>query len=144
MATQIRPRTVVDAAKSAGQFKTLLQAAEAAQLVDTLQGDGPFTVFAPTDAAFRKLESGTLDTLLKPANRKRLQQLLKYHVVSGRMLAKDVTSKRSIRPLEGEALSVQSSGKTARIGNATISQTDIEAENGVVHVIDNVLIPEGF
>jgi len=137
-----KAKTIVDLAKSAGNFKTLVDALKAADLVDTLKGKGPFTVFAPSDDAFKKLPKETRDSIMKPANKSRLQRILKHHVVEGRKQAKDVSGASSFKMLDGKTLNVRKRGDQVRIGDATITKTDLEAENGVVHVIDRVLMPE--
>jgi uncharacterized surface protein with fasciclin (FAS1) repeats len=134
-------QNIVETAIAAGTFKTLVQALTAAGLVDTLSGTGPFTVFAPTDAAFAKLPAGTLDDLLKPENKAKLQGILKYHVVSGDVRAADVVKLNSAKTLEGKSVPVKVSGETVKIGDATVTKTDIAASNGVIHVIDTVLLP---
>ena len=123
---------IVDTAVSAGSFSTLVQAVQAAGLVDTLKGDGPFTVFAPTDEAFAKLPEGTLESLL--ADKEKLAAVLKYHVVPGKLDAKAVTSKTELPTAQGSSLPV---------GDIKIATTDIMTSNGIIHVIDEVLIPAG-
>jgi transforming growth factor-beta-induced protein len=138
----ILPRAnIVDTAKSAGTFKTLLAAAQAAGLVDALSGKEPLTVFAPTDAAFAKLPAGTVENLLKHENKEKLAAILTLHVVSGRRLAKDVLAARELATLNGKSLKIAMSGDSATVGCATISATDILAGNGVIHVIDSVILP---
>ena len=135
---------IVDTAVAAGSFKTLAAALKAADLVDALKGKGPFTVFAPTDEAFAKLPKGTLETLLKPENKTKLQNILKYHVLSGTVLAKDVKT-MSAETLLGQRidLKVETKGKdtTVMIDGAKITATDVKATNGVIHVIDTVILP---
>lgn len=135
------PGTIVDVASGAGSFKTLVAALKAADLVDTLSGKGPFTVFAPTDAAFAKLPAGTVDSLLKPENKKKLQSILLYHVVSGKVLSTDLKS-GLVKTVQGEDLTVDVSGSTVKINDATVVKADIPASNGVIHVIDTVLLPK--
>jgi uncharacterized surface protein with fasciclin (FAS1) repeats len=135
------PGTIVDVASGAGTFKTLVAAVKAAGLVDTLSGKGPFTVFAPTDAAFAKLPAGTVDSLLKPENKKKLQTILLYHVVAGKVLSTDLKS-GSVKTVEGGDLTVDISGGTVKINDATVTKADIPASNGVIHVIDTVLLPK--
>ncbi len=138
----ILPRpNIVETAKAAGTFNTLLAAAQAAGLVEALSGKQPLTVFAPSDAAFAKLPAGTVENLLKPENKDKLAAILKLHVVSGRMLAKDVLAAHELTPLQGKALKVAMSGDSATVGGAAISATDILAGNGVIHVIDSVILP---
>jgi len=137
-----QPKTIVDLASEAGNFTTLLSAAEAAGLVSTLTGKGPFTIFAPNDEAFEKLPKGTVRSLLKAQNKSRLQNILKSHVVQGRKMAKDVASMSSIEMMSGETLPVEKEGNVVHIGDAAIRRTNLEAKNGVVHVIDQVLVTE--
>lgn len=135
---------VVETAVQADDFTILAQALEAADLVGALQGEGPFTVFAPTDAAFEALPEGQLETLLKPENKAQLQAILKYHVVSGAAMASDVTGMDAAPTLEGRSVQFQvDDGAVTLMGQntATVVQADIEASNGVVHVIDGVLLP---
>ena len=132
---------IVETASAAGSFKTLTAALEAAGLVDTLQGKGPFTVFAPTDEAFAKLPAGTVENLLKPENRAKLTQILTYHVVSGNVPASKAGKLDSAKTLEGSSFSIRKSSGKLMVGNATVIQADIKTSNGVIHVIDHVLIP---
>lgn len=134
-------RDIVDTAAGAGQFKTLVAAVKAAGLVNTLKGPGPFTVFAPTDAAFRKLHAGTVESLLLPKNRDRLVRILTYHVVPGKVTAKDLAGKR-VRATTVEGSSVRVDGRNGvRVNNARVVTADIGTSNGVIHVIDRVLLP---
>ena len=133
---------IVDVAAGAGQFETLVAAVEAAGLVDTLKGEGPFTVFAPTDDAFAALPEGTVESLLQPENLEQLQAVLTYHVVAGKVMAADVVNVDSAETVQGQALRVSTYGESVRIDDATVLQADIEASNGVIHVIDSVLMPE--
>ena len=142
MAKVQQAKTIVDLATDAGNFKTLVDALQSADLVETLKGSGPFTVFAPSDDAFKKLPKETRESIMKPANKSRLQRILKHHVVEGRKQAKEVSSASSFKMLGGKTLNVRKRGDQVRIGDATITKTDLEAENGTVHVIDRVLIPE--
>jgi uncharacterized surface protein with fasciclin (FAS1) repeats len=138
----ILPRpNIVETAKSTGKFNTLLAAAKAAGLVEALSGKEPLTVFAPTDAAFAKLPAGTVENLLKPENKDQLAAILKLHVVSGRKLAKDVLASKELATLNGKPLKVAMSGDSATVGGAVISATDVLAGNGVIHVIDTVILP---
>lgn len=131
---------IVDTAVAAGSFTTLVTAVKAAGLVHTLKGKGPFTVFAPNDAAFAKLPPGTVDGLLK--NKAKLAQVLKYHVVPGRVKAADLAGKSiSVKSVAGPALNINGSGIGVRVNDAQVIQPDIEASNGVIHVIDSVLLP---
>ena len=132
---------IVATAQGAGSFKTLVAALTAAELVDALKGAGPFTVFAPTDAAFAKLPAGTVENLLKPENKAQLQAVLKYHVVSGKVLAADVVKLTSANTLEGSAVKISASGGVVSINDSKVSQADVMASNGVIHVIDTVLLP---
>ncbi len=129
---------IVDTAVAAGQFKTLVKAVQAAGLVDTLKGPGPFTVFAPTDAAFAKLPAGTLDALLK--DKKKLAQILTYHVVPGKVMAADVKP-GEVKTVEGQNLTVSVQGGNVMVNDANVTKTDIAASNGVIHVIDSVVLP---
>lgn len=130
-------KTIVDVAVGAGSFDTLVAAVKAAGLAETLSGDGPVTVFAPTDEAFAKLPAGTVEMLLKPENKDQLVAILTYHVVAGRVLSSDLLSTRSAKTLNGASAPIGLS-----ISDATIIQTDIKASNGIIHVIDKVLIPD--
>ena len=132
---------IVDTAVAA-DFKTLVAAVKAAGLVDTLKGAGPFTVFAPTDEAFAKLPAGTLETLLKPENKAKLQSILTYHVVSGKVMAQDVVKLDSAKTVEGQSISIKTMEGGVMVNNAHVIETDIAASNGVIHVIDTVLLPE--
>lgn len=131
-------KNVVEIAVAGKQFKTLVTAVQAAGLVETLEGNGPFTVFAPTDAAFAKLPAGTVEGLLKDLPR--LKSVLTYHVVPGKVLAKDVAGVKSARTVQGGDLRVDAS-HGVQINNAKVTQADVEASNGVIHVIDTVLLP---
>jgi len=137
---QKKAPSVVDIATSDKNFSTLVSALQAAGLVNTLKGEGPFTVFAPTNAAFEDLGESTLEDLMRPKNKTRLQNILQNHVVQGRRMAKNVAESSSLSPMSGKSLPIRSGeGKKVRIGDATIQQTDLEAENGIVHVINRVL-----
>jgi uncharacterized surface protein with fasciclin (FAS1) repeats len=133
---------IVQTAIAAGSFKTLVAAVQAAGLVETLQGKGPFTVFAPTDEAFAKLPKGTVEDLLKPENKAKLVAILTYHVVAGRAMAADVTKAKSVTTVQGQDLAVLVANGKAMIGNANLMKTDVVAGNGVIHVIDTVLLPK--
>lgn len=130
---------IVDTAVAAGDFTTLATALEAADLVDTLKGEGPFTVFAPTDAAFDALPEGTLDDLL--ADPEALASVLTYHVVEGEVLAADLTDGQEVETVNGDTLTVSIDGDTVKINDATVTTADIQTSNGVIHVIDTVLVP---
>jgi transforming growth factor-beta-induced protein len=132
---------IVDTAVGAGSFKTLVAAVKAAGLVETLKGDGPFTVFAPTDEAFAKLPKGTIADLLKPENKKKLQSILTYHVVAGKVLAGDVVKVKSAKTVNGKEVKVTVDGKNVMIDGAKVVKTDIMCGNGVIHVIDAVILP---
>jgi uncharacterized surface protein with fasciclin (FAS1) repeats len=139
----VETNDLVDTAVAAGQFKTLAAALEAAGLIDELKGTGPFTVFAPTDEAFAKLPAGTVETLLKPENKEKLKAVLLYHVVPGNVTADQVTklNGRSVKTLQGSSVKVKTS-HGVRVDNAKVTQTDVKASNGVIHVIDTVLMPK--
>ena len=134
-------KDIVDTAVAAGQFKTLAAALTAAGLVDTLKGPGPFTVFAPTDAAFAKLPVGTVDTLLKPENKAKLTAILTYHVVAGKVMAADVVKLKEAKTVNGAMVAVKVDGGNVMINNAKVTTADIKASNGVIHVVDTVLLP---
>jgi uncharacterized surface protein with fasciclin (FAS1) repeats len=131
-------KDIVDTAVAAGNFKTLATALQAAGLVDTLKGKGPFTVFAPTDEAFAKLPAGALDSLLK--DKARLTAVLTYHVVPGKVMAADVTKIKEAKTVQGQNLTVSTAGGV-KVDSANVTKTDIEASNGVIHVIDTVVMP---
>jgi uncharacterized surface protein with fasciclin (FAS1) repeats len=132
---------IVRTARGAGQFATLLAAVDAAGLTSTLQGRGPFTVFAPTDEAFRALPAGTVESLLKPENREQLKALLLYHVVPGRVPAATARTLDGAATVEGRRIRIRTSGASLRINDATVISADVNASNGVIHVIDQVLMP---
>jgi uncharacterized surface protein with fasciclin (FAS1) repeats len=132
-------KDIVDTAVAAGQFTTLAKALQAAGLVETLKGAGPFTVFAPTDAAFAKLPAGTLDALLK--DKAKLTQVLTYHVVAGKVLASDVVKLKEAKTVQGQSVKIDTSNGV-KVDNATVVKTDIMASNGVIHVIDSVILPK--
>ncbi|MCC7131851.1 MAG: fasciclin domain-containing protein [Gemmatimonadales bacterium] len=132
--------TIVDVAIGAGSFKTLVKAVEAAGLVETLKGTGPFTVFAPTDEAFAKLPAGTLDALLK--DKAKLTAILTYHVVSGAVGSDKVVGLKSARTVNGQDVAIAVKDGKVHVGAATVLKTDIKASNGVIHVIDTVLLPK--
>ena len=135
-------KDIVDTAVGAGQFKTLAAALGAAGLVDTLKGTGPFTVFAPTDAAFAKLPAGTVEMLLKPENKAKLTAILTSHVVAGKVMAADVVKVTSAKTVQGGSVAVKVMGGKVTIDAANVVTTDIAASNGVIHVIDTVLMPK--
>ena len=132
---------IVDTAVSAGQFKTLAAALGAAGLVETLKGPGPFTVFAPTDAAFAKLPAGTVESLLKPENKAKLTAILTYHVVPGAVTAAQVTKLDEAKTVNGAMVKVSTDHGKVMINDATVVKADIPASNGVIHVIDTVILP---
>ena len=134
--------SLVETAASAGSFETLVAAVEAAGLVDVLEGDGPFTVFAPSDEAFGKLPDGTIQSLLLPENRDQLIAILTYHVVPGRLLAEDVLASTTLTTVQGGDLTISLDGGTPMVNGSVIVGTDVLASNGVIHVIDSVLLPE--
>ena len=134
---------VVDVAAKAGSFKTLIAAAKAADLVPALKGDGPITVFAPTDGAFDKLPDGTVETLLKPENKGMLQAILKFHVVAGDLSAAEVANRRSLTTLGDQRLDVSFAGGKLTVNGAGVAMANVKADNGTIHVIDTVMMPEG-
>lgn len=138
---EMKSKDIVDTAVGAGQFNTLAAALDAAGLIETLKGDGPFTVFAPTDEAFSRLPEGTIDNLLKPENRDQLTAILTYHVVAGKVLAEDVVKLTSAKTVNGAEVTVRVQDGGVRIDDANVVKTDIGASNGVIHVIDNVILP---
>ena len=135
-------KDIVDTAVAAGSFKTLAKALQAADLVETLKGAGPFTVFAPTDEAFAKLPAGTLEALLKPENKPKLQRILTAHVVAGRIMAADVVKTSSAKAVSGDTLTIASRDGGVTVDGAKVVKTDITATNGVIHVIDSVILPK--
>jgi len=137
----VRAADIVDTAVSAGSFNTLVAAVKAAGLVEALKGDGPLTVFAPTDEAFKKLPAGTVESLLKPENKDKLIAILKYHVVAGKVMAADVVKLTSAETLEGDKVTIKVVGGKVMINKSTVAKADIVCDNGVIHVIDTVLLP---
>ncbi len=134
---------IVETAVSNGSFKTLTAALQAAGLVETLKGKGPYTVFAPTDEAFKKLPAGTVETLLKPENKAQLQKVLTYHVVSGNVMSGDLKGKTTnAKTVEGSAVRIDASGNAVKVDDAVVTQADISASNGIIHVIDRVIMPK--
>jgi uncharacterized surface protein with fasciclin (FAS1) repeats len=133
-------KDIVDTAVAAGQFNTLAKALQAAGLVETLKGAGPFTVFAPTDEAFAKLPAGTLEVLLKDIPK--LKGILTYHVVAGKVMAADVVKLKSAKTVNGQSVRIMAKGGKVMVDNATVTKTDIETSNGVIHVIDTVILPK--
>ncbi len=134
-------KDIVDTAVSADGFSTLVAAVKAAGLVETLKGKGPFTVFAPTDAAFKKLPPGTLENLLKPENKAQLVSILTYHVVPGKVMAADVVKLKEAKTVEGSTVDITVKGDKVMVDKANVAKTDIECTNGVIHVIDAVILP---
>ena len=133
---------IVQAATEAGSFNTLVTAVKAADLVETLQGPGPFTVFAPTDEAFAKLPAGTVENLLKPENKSKLVAILTYHVVPGKVMSKDIAGKKTMaKSVEGSEIDVDATSGV-KVDNAKVVKADIETSNGVIHVIDTVIMPK--
>jgi uncharacterized surface protein with fasciclin (FAS1) repeats len=138
-----QPKDIVEAAVAAGSFTTLAKALAAADLVATLKAPGPFTVFAPTDEAFAKLPPATLTNLLKPENKAMLRRVLTYHVVPGKVMAADVVKVSAAKAVSGDMLPIAVNGSTVTVDKARVVKTDISASNGVIHVIDTVLLPPG-
>lgn len=142
VAANAQAADIVDTAVQAGQFETLVAAVQAAELVDTLKGDGPFTVFAPTDEAFAKLPAGTLDDLLKPENKDTLAAILTYHVVPGKTMSSDLAGQTlEVASVQGDTIAIDATDGV-KVDNATVVSADIETDNGVIHVIDTVIMPE--
>ncbi len=136
---------IVETALNNGQFNTLVAALQTAGLTETLKGAGPFTIFAPTDEAFKKLPPGTLDALLKPENKQQLVDVLTYHVLSGKVMAKDVKGKTATpTTVEGDALAIDGTKKGVMVDNAAVTKADVSASNGVIHIIDTVLLPKSL
>lgn len=133
---------IVDTASQAGSFKTLLAALKAADLESTLHGSGPFTVFAPTDEAFAKLPAGTVESLLKPENKEKLRAILGYHVVPGKVMSGEAVKLKTAKTVQGKELKLDASSGGLKVGGAKVAKADIEASNGVIHVIDAVVLPE--
>ena len=137
----VKAQDIVDTAIAAGQFNTLVAAVQAADLVDTLKGDGPFTVFAPTDEAFAALPMGTVEDLLKPENKAQLVAVLTYHVIPGKIMSSDIAGKSmDVATVQGGELSVDATDGV-KVDNANVVAADIETSNGVIHVIDQVVLP---
>ena len=134
-------KNIVEVAVDAGQFTTLAAALEAADLIDTLQGDGPFTVFAPTDDAFAALPAGTVESLLKPENRDQLVAVLTYHVVPGKVTAADVVTLDEAKTVNGASINISTENGSVYVNDATVVAADVDASNGVIHVIDTVILP---
>ncbi|EDL55793.1 beta-Ig-H3/fasciclin [Vibrio mediterranei AK1] len=135
-------KDIVDVASENGSFTTLVAAVQAAGLVDTLKGSGPFTVFAPTDEAFAKLPAGTVESLLKPENKDKLVAILTYHVVPGKVMAADVMGLDKATTVQGQDIMITKKDGKVMVDNATVVATDVKAKNGVIHVIDTVIMPK--
>jgi uncharacterized surface protein with fasciclin (FAS1) repeats len=135
-------KDLVDTAVAAGSFKTLAAALQAAGLIDTLKGPGPFTVFAPTDEAFAKLPAGTVEDLLKPENKDKLVAVLTYHVVPGNVTAAQVSKMSSAKTVNGQMLTIRANGGAVMVDNAKVVKADILCSNGVIHVVDSVILPK--
>jgi uncharacterized surface protein with fasciclin (FAS1) repeats len=146
-AAMLPSKNIIQNAVNSKDHTTLVAAVKAAGLVDTLEGKGPFTVFAPTNAAFGKLPAGTVDTLVKPENKATLTKILTYHVVPGKLAASDLTDGKKLKTVEGEELTVKKSGNSVMIvdakgGSSTVTIADVNQSNGVIHVVDTVLMPK--
>ncbi len=139
--TTVAKKDIIETATDARKFRTLIKALDAAELTKILKEKGPFTVFAPNDKAFGKLAVGTLDDLLKPENKARLQRILKYHVISGKIMAIDITGKKSFKTLEGQPIRLVMKDKILWADNGRVLTANMHATNGVIHVIDTVLMP---
>jgi len=135
-------KDIVDNAVAAGDFTTLVTAVKAAGLVGTLKGEGPFTVFAPTDEAFAKLPEGTVENLLKPENKQKLASILTYHVVPGRVMAAEVVNLSHVKTVNGQSLAIKADASGVMVDNAKVIKTNIKCSNGVIHVIDAVVLPK--
>jgi uncharacterized surface protein with fasciclin (FAS1) repeats len=142
VAESMPDKDIVETAVSAGSFKTLVAAVQAAGLAGVLKGEGPLTVFAPTDEAFKKLPAGTVENLLKPENKEKLIAVLTYHVVPGRVTAEEVVGLKSAKTVNGQELKVSARDGSVMIDNARVTATDIAASNGIIHVIDSVVLPQ--
>lgn len=141
-AAEKKSQDIVDTAVSAGSFKTLVAAVQAAGLVETLKGEGPFTVFAPTDEAFAKLPKGTVESLLKPENKDKLIAVLTYHVVPGKVMAKDVVKLTEAKTVQGSSVNIAVKDGKVMVDGAHVIKADVATSNGVIHVIDAVILPE--
>jgi uncharacterized surface protein with fasciclin (FAS1) repeats len=139
---QQAPKDIVDTAVAAGSFKTLAKALQAADLVETLKGAGPFTVFAPTDEAFARLPAETLNNLLKPENKTKLRRILTYHVVPGRVSSSEVVKLRSATAVSGDTIGIETRTAAVMVDGARVLKTDVLASNGLIHVIDAVMLPD--
>lgn len=141
-ASMANAKDIVDTAVGAGSFTTLVAAVQAAGLVETLKGPGPFTVFAPTDDAFKKLPAGTVESLLLPENKDKLVAILTYHVVPGKVMAADVVKLKDAKTAQGQSVKIAVAGGKVKVDGATVVKTDIVTSNGVIHVIDSVILPK--
>jgi uncharacterized surface protein with fasciclin (FAS1) repeats len=141
LGAQAAEKDIVDTAVEAGQFQTLAAALEAAGLVETLKGAGPFTVFAPTDEAFAKLPAGTVESLLKEENKDQLTAILTYHVVPGKVMSQDVAGIDEAQTVNGKMVDIEVDGSAVKVNDATVTAADIAASNGVIHVVDTVILP---
>jgi uncharacterized surface protein with fasciclin (FAS1) repeats len=142
VAAEPAKKDIVDTAVAAGKFKTLAAALKAAGLIETLKGKGPFTVFAPTDEAFAKLPEGTVESLLKPENKEKLVGILTYHVVAGKVMAKDVVKLTEAKTVQGSSAKITVKDGKVMVDGANVVTTDIETSNGVIHIIDSVILPK--
>lgn len=142
IASSHKSMDIVDTAVKAGSFNTLVAAVKAAGLVETLKGEGPFTVFAPTDEAFAKLPAGTVESLLKPENKQKLTDILLFHVVPGKVMASDVTRLNNAKSVSGKTIDIVSKYGKVKVAGANVVKTDIKTSNGVIHVIDIVMMPK--
>lgn len=143
VSTPVWAADIVETAKSAGQFETLVAALEAAGLAETLKGEGPFTVFAPTDEAFAKLPQGTVEDLLKPENKDQLTEILTYHVVPGEVTSSDIAGKEQmVESVQGGEITIDATDGAVMVDDARVVQADVAADNGVIHVIDAVIMPK--
>jgi uncharacterized surface protein with fasciclin (FAS1) repeats len=141
--TAARAADIVETAANAGSFDTLVAAVEAAGLVETLKGDGPFTVFAPTDEAFARLPEGTVDSLLQPENKEQLVALLTYHVVPGKVMSSDIAGQEmQVKTAQGSPVSIDATDGALKVDDSSVTQADMETDNGVIHAIDTVITPE--
>ena len=138
----ISAQTIVDAAVSNKDFSTLVTALKAADLVSALSGEGPFTVFAPTNEAFAKLPEGTVESLLKPENKDKLISILTYHVIPGKVMSKDIKPSQMVKTVNGQQVSIKLSYGKVSVDGANVTAADVEADNGVIHIIDSVILPK--
>ena len=139
--SEMKSKTIVDVAAGAGTFNTLIAAAKAAGLAEALSGEGPLTVFAPTDAAFAALPEGTVETLLLPENKDQLAGILKYHVIAGKIKSSDLAGAVTTTDTLNGEITVDATGETVKVAGATVTTADVMADNGVIHIIDAVMLP---